>query len=184
MSNQDTENTEDLNKENLGELVEKKPSKKKLYIIIGAVLLIIIIGGAVGFFFYSKKHGESKVEESHGGESSDKHSTKLVTPNSIPEFIDMEEFLVNLNTVKKTQSSFLKMNVMLEIMPGSAKDDIQKFMPIIRDNLEMYLHELRAEDLQGSAGMYRLKEELLLRINKIIYPLQIKDVLFKNMLVQ
>jgi len=57
-------------------------------------------------------------------------------------------------------------------------------MPRILDNFQVYLRELRLDDLKGSAGMYRLREELLLRVNAAVQPVQVKDVLFREMLVQ
>jgi flagellar FliL protein len=54
----------------------------------------------------------------------------------------------------------------------------------IVDNFQVYLRELRLEDLQGAAGMYRLREELLTRVNAAVRPAQVKDVLFKEMIVQ
>ena len=48
----------------------------------------------------------------------------------------------------------------------------------------MYLRELRAQDLSGSAGLFRLKEELLVRLNTSVAPAEVKDVLFREMLVQ
>ena len=52
------------------------------------------------------------------------------------------------------------------------------------DNFQVYLRELRVEDLRGSAGIYRLREELLARVNSAVRPTKVKDVLFKEMLVQ
>ena len=56
--------------------------------------------------------------------------------------------------------------------------------PRIIDNFQVYLRELRVEDLRGSAGIYRLREELLARVNNAVHPTKVKDVLFKDMLVQ
>ena len=47
-----------------------------------------------------------------------------------------------------------------------------------------YLRELRPADLEGSAGLFRLKEELLRRINLSVYPAKVEGVLFKEILVQ
>ena len=47
-----------------------------------------------------------------------------------------------------------------------------------------YLRELRLEDLQGAAGVYRLREELLVRVNQAVRPAKVNDVLFKDMLIQ
>ncbi len=57
-------------------------------------------------------------------------------------------------------------------------------MPRIIDNFQVYLRELRVEDLKGSAGMYRLREEMLIRVSAAVAPAKINDVLFKEMLVQ
>ena len=57
-------------------------------------------------------------------------------------------------------------------------------MPRVIDNFQTYLRELRIDDLKGSAGMYRLREELLVRVNAAAAPAKITDVLFKEMLVQ
>ena len=43
---------------------------------------------------------------------------------------------------------------------------------------------MRVEDLKGSAGMYRLREELLGRVNAAAAPVKVSDILFKEMLVQ
>ena len=44
--------------------------------------------------------------------------------------------------------------------------------------------ELRADQLQGSAGLLRVREELLARINAAVRPVRVKDVLFNEMLIQ
>jgi flagellar FliL protein len=61
---------------------------------------------------------------------------------------------------------------------------ITEIMPRIIDNFQVYLRELRVEDLKGSAGMYRLREELLTRVSAAAHPIRVNDILFKEMLVQ
>jgi flagellar protein FliL len=61
---------------------------------------------------------------------------------------------------------------------------LQAVMPRVIDNFQVYLRELRVEDLRGSAGVYRLREELLVRVNSAAAPVKVRDVLFKEMLVQ
>ena len=46
------------------------------------------------------------------------------------------------------------------------------------------MRELRVNDLEGSAGLYRLREELLRRVNVAVYPAKIDAVLFKDIVVQ
>jgi flagellar FliL protein len=61
---------------------------------------------------------------------------------------------------------------------------IQPVMPRLMDAFQTYLRELRASDLDGSAGLYRLKEELTRRVNNAIAPARINAVLFKEVVVQ
>ena len=61
---------------------------------------------------------------------------------------------------------------------------IKAVLPRIIDNFQVFLRGLRIEELQGSHGLYRVKEELLARVNAAAHPAKVKDVLFKEMLVQ
>jgi flagellar FliL protein len=57
-------------------------------------------------------------------------------------------------------------------------------MPRIEDTFQVYMRELRPSDLAGSAGLYRLREELLRRVNVAIHPARAEAVLFKDVIVQ
>jgi flagellar FliL protein len=46
------------------------------------------------------------------------------------------------------------------------------------------MRELRSSDLTGSAGLFRLKEELTRRVNAAVSPNQVSAVLFKEIIVQ
>ena len=98
-------------------------------------------------------------------------------------FYDLPELLVNLSTTGR-KSTFLKIRIALELEKPEDVPVVERVMPRIVDNFQVYLRELRVEDLKGSAGMYRLREELLKRVGAAIAPAKINDVLFKEMLVQ
>ena len=98
-------------------------------------------------------------------------------------FFDLPELLVNLNTGGR-KSTFLKIRVALELQKSEDIPRVEEMMPRIIDNFQVYLRELRIEDLKGSAGMYRLREELLARVAAAAAPAQVNDVLFKEMLIQ
>jgi len=91
--------------------------------------------------------------------------------------------LVNLNSQKRG-SQFLKLQVALEIANKDVTDSLEPQLPRILDTFQIYLRELRSEDLEGSAGVYRLKEELLKRINLAIAPQRVDRVLFKEIIIQ
>ena len=166
--------------------------KKKIIIII-ALAFLVIVGGVAGAYFMGLldpviemivgpedaaegEEGGEEGEECEEGEEGDCASGRVV-------FYDLQELLVNLNTGGR-KSSFLKIRISLELASARDKAKMDAIMPRVIDNFQTYLRELRIDDLKGSAGMYRLREELLVRVNAAAAPAKIKDVLFKEMLVQ
>lgn len=149
--------------------VTKKSKKKKIILIL---LILLLAGGGAGAHFggFLPGGGAAKEEED---------------PTLAPKitYYDMEEFLVNLNNPGK-KVSFLKLTITLVLPNLKTVDTINEKLPLIRDTFLIYLRELREEDLRGSAGPLRLKEELKLRINKVIEPQEITDIVFKDILVQ
>lgn len=154
-----------------------KKSKKKLIIIGGAAALVILLGGGAGLYFsgiLGGKHSEDGAETMMGPDGK---------PIEKPVFYTLPEFLINLNTGGKT-SSFLKTTVILELARSGDVPLIEANLPRLMDSCNTYLRELRASDLAGSAGIQRLREELLLRANKSLAPVKVNDVLFKEIIVQ
>ena len=153
-----------------------KPGGKKKLIIIAVVLLLAIGGIAAAYFtgllqpIIELIAGEEATEE----EEVDKE-------NAV--FFPLDELIVNLNAGGR-KSTFLKIRISLELADGGDISRIESVTPRIMDNFQVYLRELRIEDLKGSAGMYRLREELLTRVNAAAAPAKIRDVLFKEMLGQ
>ena len=62
--------------------------------------------------------------------------------------------------------------------------NVPDLMPRLKDQLNSFLRELRVEDLNGSAGTYRLRRELLKRFNTVMDPKKIDAVLIEGMLIQ
>ena len=98
-------------------------------------------------------------------------------------YYDLPEMVVNLSSGEQ-RVQYLKLKVALETSDQLALDALQPVMPRVLDTFQLYLRELRSTDLEGSAGIFRLKEELLRRINHEIHPNQINRVLFKEIIVQ
>jgi flagellar FliL protein len=147
--------------------------KKLIIMALGAVLLLAGAGGGLYFTGIVDKFLPHKAEL----------VDKAAAPPALPVFFDMQDLLVNLNTVGRKQS-FLKLSISLEIERADDLPRLQAVMPRVIDTFQVYLRELRVEDLRGSAGIYRLREELLTRVNAAAAPVKVTDVLFKEMLVQ
>lgn len=169
------------------EPAKKGGGKKKLLLFIILPILLVVGGGAAAYFSgildsVLKPSGEGESKEARpaqpaaGGE-------KRAGEVQASVFYDLPEMLVNLNSNGRKQS-FLKIRVSLELENALDVSKVEQVMPRIVDNFQVYLRELRIEDLQGSAGMLRLREELLTRVNASVRPAKVNDVLFKEMLVQ
>lgn len=100
-----------------------------------------------------------------------------------PAFIDMPEIITNLN-VPGRRPVFLKLRSKIEVGRGDEVPAVQTAMPRLLDLFQTYLREMRPEELRGSAGTYRLREELLARANIAVAPARITDVLFLEIIVQ
>jgi flagellar protein FliL len=157
-----------------GEQSAEQPKKKLLSlktIIVAAAALVLLLGGAgAGVYFFMFKPGETKA---------------AAAPVAKPVvFVDLPELLVNLSTAGGDRPQYLKVKVVLELSDQAMINQIQPIMPRVMDAFQTYLRELRPSDLDGSAGLYRLKEELTRRVNVSIAPSRITAVLFKEIVVQ
>lgn len=147
---------------------------KKLALFVGAPLVLLILAGAGAHFM-------GLTKSLFGG--GDTHAAAKPEPKKESVYFNMPEMLVNLNTPGR-RPSYLKISVSLELETAKDVSKVEAVMPRIVDNFQTYLRELRVDDLKGSAGLYRLREELLARVNLAAQPARVSDVLFKEMLVQ
>jgi len=92
--------------------------------------------------------------------------------------------LVNLVWTPGERVQYLKVKVVLELKEDKQIDAIKPTLPRITDIFQTYLRELRPIDLNGSAGMFRLKEELTRRVNVAVAPNAVNAVLFKEIVIQ
>lgn len=143
-------------------------SKKKLIAIVAAVLLL---GGGGGYVVMKKK--------------GDGHADPAAVIKMPVVFLDVREMMVNLSTEPgQDKARFAKLRIALELKDAKVEGEVKPLMPRIEDTFQVYLRELRASDLAGSAGLYRLREELLRRVNVAIHPARAEAVLFKEVVVQ
>ncbi len=146
----------------------KLPSKKVM--IMAAAALLVVGGGGLGA---AKLMG--------GGEKHEEPKKEVVKPAT---FVDLPDVLVNLANSGGDRTQYLKVKIVLELPDAELVPKIQPLMPRVMDAFQTYLRELRPTDLDGSAGLYRLKEELTRRVNVAVAPNKVTAVLFKEIVVQ
>jgi flagellar protein FliL len=145
---------------------------RKMLMIGGAALLVLLIGSASAYFLlFSSKPAPAAT-------------TEAVKPPPEGFIFNLPTMTVNLRSDGTGTDQFMKLTIALEVANQAAMTEIQPRMAKVVDAFQVYLRELRKSDLEGSAGIYRLKEELRRRVNLAVYPTVVDAILFKEILVQ
>ena len=178
MSDESTD--EDAAEEAPAEEPPKKSGGLKLVLMI--VLPLLLLGGAGAGLFAS-----GLLDGLLGHDSEDEAAALAEAEAALAAgpgfFYELPDMVVNLNSGQRRQN-FLKLSVSLELASEEDVPAVERVLPRIVDNFQIYLRELRLEDLRGSVGLYRLREELLRRVSVAAAPAEVRDVLFREMLVQ
>lgn len=190
------------------------PAKKKmagktlvLFIVLPA-LIILGGGGATAFFLLSKPKAEQHASAEHSEKANDhkpqkdKKDKKAKDGHGKPTkegeggasaeivegadgvlYYKMPDLLVNITT-GDGRPVYLKLKLTVETHSEEAIAAIEPNLPRVLDQYQGFLRELRVDDIAGSAGAYRLRLELLRRVNLAIAPAEADQVLIEEMLVQ
>lgn len=148
-------------------------SRRFLMLAAGGGLALLLVAGGAAFFFLAGGGDDEPAAEA---------TAPLPAPPQVA-FFDMPDMIVNIQSPDGTPT-YLKLSVALELDRPETKAILEPLMPRIVDQFQTYLRELRLEDIRGSAGVMRLKEELLRRITIAAAPAAVRDVLLKEMIVQ
>ncbi|MBG78057.1 MAG: flagellar basal body protein FliL [Alphaproteobacteria bacterium] len=180
---------------------EEGDGKKKLIIAIVGVI-VLLLGVGAGLYFTGMLDGvlgketAEHVEEGHGDEhgAPDDHGAKDDHGgggdghggghgDATSAFVVVPTMNISLNSDDGVPR-YLRLSVQLELKNPDDAPAVEAVMPRVIDRFQTYLRELRVKDLRGSGGIYRLQMELLWRVNQAAAPVEVKDVLFQEILVQ
>jgi flagellar FliL protein len=152
---------------------EAKPrgSKKKLLLLAVPLLLV---GVGAGVWFSGILSPAPPPPPAEAGEPQ--------PVNRQPVFVNMPDITANLNAPGRR--AFIRVKSQVEVAGPADAAALQAAMPRLVDLFTTYLREVRPEELRGSAGTHRLREELIARANIAAAPARVTDVLFTEILVQ
>ena len=143
-----------------------KGLSRKQMMIYGGALLVLIGGGYGGYAFFLG--GKKPVDV-------------VAAPKAVHH--ELPEMMVNLSA-GNDRPQYLRVKITLEVENQKVIEALKPVMPRVLDTFQVHLRELRAGDLEGSAGLFRLREELTRRVNHAIAPAKIRAVLFREVVVQ
>jgi flagellar FliL protein len=159
------------------EATTDKPKKGKGKLVIIIAVAVLAAAGAGGWFsgvipkLLGKEHAAAE------------HSAPEAEAKAEPIFVDLPEMIANMNAGGR-RAAYIKMRAKLELARKEDVGVVQAAMPRVVDLFQGYLREMRPEELRGTAGTYRLREELVARTNIAAAPARVTDVLFVEVLVQ
>jgi flagellar FliL protein len=149
----------------------KGGKKKLIFVVLG---LLLLGGGGAGVYFSGMLDGAPT--------ETDQVAAAPPPPPAIIYF-DMPDMLVNIDSAG-ARPSFLKIRASLELIEGTDTVKLGELLPRVVDKFQTYLRELRLDDLKSGEGLRRLREELRIHVNIALSPIEVRDILFRDILIQ
>jgi flagellar FliL protein len=161
------------------------PKKSKKLILFGAVGAVLLLGGGGGAWMFL---GSSKPAAEAGHEAPAKEEAKSEHGGGEEgkegeAFVDVPAMVVNLRSADGS-ARFLKVHFMLVPGEKATAEQITTKLPLLLDAYQPFLRELRPDDLGGSAAVFRVKEEMLVRAHQTLGDEMVKDVLIQDLIQQ
>jgi flagellar FliL protein len=166
-----------------------KPARfgKKQKIIAGGVAGLLLIGGGGGAYFMMSGSGEKheKAETEKKAEPVEEEAEAEGEEGKGGELplVDVPAMIVNLRT-SDGNARYLKLHFMIEARSAAKVEPLKAKLPAIIDAYQPFLRELRPEDLNGSAAVFRIKEEMLVRATAAVGAGMVKDILIQDLVQQ
>ncbi len=148
---------------------DEAPKKKsKLGLIIGLVLAVS--GGGGGFF--AAQSGMLPI----GGDSqaSKTDSEKQESKTADVAFVPVEPLIISLGA--KSDNKHLRFHAQLEVGVASV-DEVTKLLPRVSDVMNSYLRAVEIAHLEDPTALFRIRSQLLRRIQIVTGGDKVRDLL-------
>ncbi len=153
--------------------------RRRGLVIMGSVLLMLV-GGFTSIYFTGLLDPLLR-DVAIGDEQLDMSVASFTAPK--PGFLDLPEIMVNINA-GNSKPMYLKIRLALELEDENDIARVNRLLPRVIDDLQVYMRELRTDDMTGAPGMFRMRKEMLARVSRAVGPVAVKDVLFNEIMVQ
>jgi len=148
--------------------------RRKLLIVVAAVVLAVAGAGFAGAYLWRHSAPEEAGAEAEAAPAHDA---------AAKSYIEVPSMTVNLRS-SDGRAHMLRLRVMLVAASPERAGTLKAKMPLYLDMLQPFLRELRPEDLNGSAAVFRLKEEMIARANDAMGTGAVRDVLIQDLVQQ
>jgi flagellar FliL protein len=144
---------------------------KQLRALLGLGAIVFIVGGIsvayfAGAFDPLLRAANDKVELMDFETASGPQDTVMELP----------EMLVNLDALNGV-GAFLKLKVSLELRSKADVASVERVLPRLLDEFNIYLSRMRVDEIKNGNGLHRVRAELKNRATQTVGPI-VNDVLF------
>ncbi|MBB5685260.1 flagellar basal body-associated FliL family protein [Sphingobium boeckii] len=143
-----------------------KPKGRKL--LWGGIAAVLLTGAAGGGYIFMTRDAEN---------------TAIAPENAVDAYVEVPPMTVNLR-VPGGQARFLKLRFIIVAANAAQSETIRTKIPMLLDALQPFLRELRPEDLNGSAAVFRVKEEMMVRAHATFGSGMVRDILIQDLVQQ
>lgn len=142
------------------------PPKRKLkpVVLVAAAVLALAGGGVAGWQVFLAPKEEKPAQK------------------PLPVYVEVPPMVVNLDSAGAAR--FLKVRVVVAVRDEAGAEALKARMVEVTDRFIALARTLRPEDLAGAQGMFRVKEELILRASQVAAPHPVEDVLVQELVQQ
>ena len=153
-------------------IASEKPTGRKKLMIFAAIPLVLAAAGG-GAYFWLHGHSEKPAAAQEEGVA---HATPQ------PAFVDLPEMSVTLPN--NGQPRQLRIKLALELAPkGPNAPQASVLSPKIYDMLLTYLRTLTDSEIQGSLAIDRIRGDLFRRLELLLGPGVVRDVLITGLVM-
>jgi flagellar protein FliL len=161
--------------------VEARPAGggSKMVPLLLVVNMLLIAG--VAFVVMKKPAAAPAAAAAEHGESGE-HG-KGHKPSDMPgPMLKLENFIIQLKT--SDTDRYVRVAFDLEIINEQEKDGVTARLSQIRDSIIAYFSDRTLDELRGSAGMERTKEQLFKRLDELVGGRRLKAIYLTDFIVQ
>ncbi|GMR08244.1 MAG: hypothetical protein BMS9Abin26_1249 [Gammaproteobacteria bacterium] len=175
----------------------KKPGSKKkfLWIGLGVVGVLLVVGLSIGLTLMlaggdstdGAEGGDEVTENSAKGEESEKKESSGKTGET--QYVPLKPpFVVNFASQASSTAKFLQITMEVSTRDESVVADIEKHMPVIRNNLVLLLSSQDQQEISSREGKEKLRGEVLAEIQRILKKrtgkVGVEDIYFTSFVMQ
>ncbi len=145
-------------------------------------VVALLIGGGGGYFAGSTMTANRFIEQ-QAADPAEERGEVAKDPNAmVGDMFALDPFVVNLNEPRGNR--YLKTTIQLEMDSPELRGELDRRQAQLQDVILALLTSKSSKELQALEGKFRLREELLSRINALLVNGAITRVYFTEFVIQ